>query len=139
MCPPPPPPAFTHSLQRFCMLLISLSMSFEGCSPTHPRVLSWGPLTVLGGCSQPRTRLSTMSQQCSIGLRSDEQAGQSIASMPSSQGSPWRHQQRVGEHYRASKLTPIAAENGLTIGSSTSLGRRMYSYVQLPEQISAEH
>ena len=43
-----------------------------------------GPLTVFGGCSRPRTRLSTMSQQCSIGFRSGEQAGQSMASMPSS-------------------------------------------------------
>ena len=43
-----------------------------------------GPLTVIGGCSRPRTRLSTMSQQCSIGFRSGEQAGQSMASMPSS-------------------------------------------------------
>ena len=54
-------------------------------------------------------------------------------------GSPQRHQQCVGEHYRAYKLTPIAAANGVTIGSSTSLGRIMYMSVRLPEQIPAEH
>ena len=43
-----------------------------------------GPLTVFGGCSRPWICLLIMSQQCSIGFRSGEQAGQSMASMPSS-------------------------------------------------------
>ena len=67
-----------------------------------------------------------MSQQYSIGFMSGEQAGQSMASMPSS---PRQSIETPADQYRVYKLTPIAAENDHAIGSSTSLGRRMYSYV----------
>ena len=95
-----------------------------------------GPLTVFGGCSRPWICLLIMSQQCSIGFRSGEQAGQSMASMPSS---PRQSIETPAVCGRALSLSPIAAENDLAIGSSTSLGRRMCSYVRLPQQISAEH
>ena len=45
--------------------------------------------TLLGWTGRLRMRWSMMSQRCSMGLRSGEHAGQSIASMPSSSRNLW--------------------------------------------------
>ena len=98
--PPPPlsPPAFTHSLQRFGMLLISLSMSFEGSPPTHPRVLSWGHKPSLED-------VHSLEHACQPCLSDSGQVNNARwpvygvdAFLPNA---VHRHKQCVGEHYRA--------------------------------------
>ena len=83
--PPPPPPTgiytFTTTIWHAFNQSINVILGMFAHSSTS---VVLGPLTVLGGCSRPRTRLSTMFQPCSFGFRSGEQAGQSMASMPSS-------------------------------------------------------
>ena len=83
MCPPPPTGIYTFITTIWHAFNQSINVIW-GMFAHSSTIVVLGPLTVFGGCSRPRTRLSTMSQQCSIGFRSGEQAGQSMTSMLSS-------------------------------------------------------